>query len=99
MEEIGTASLLWDIRYRESGTEKFLIKEDFFHGWLKELVIDKEVTSVTFYGIAFIRGRELREKQIYEEALTKTEFMNVTDAWIDDRKKRIGIRPNCFSYT
>ena len=52
-----------------------------------------EVDSITFYGMGFTDsvGSIAHEKRIYEETLPKTEFMNVTNAWVEERKKKIGI--------
>jgi hypothetical protein len=37
------------------------------------------------------------EKRIYEETLTKAEFMNVTNGWIEERKSRSALSyPNRF---
>ena len=92
-QPITSVSLLWDIRYQESGEAKFRIEADFFYKTLQELMKGIEVDSITFYGMGFTDsvGGIAYEKRVYEEALTKAEFMNVTNAWIEERKKKIGI--------
>ena len=49
--------------------------------------------SITFYGIGFTDsvGGITQEKRIHEETLTKAEFINVTNGWIEERKTQIGI--------
>ena len=92
-QPITSVSLLWDIRYQEGGEPKFRIEADFFYKTLQELVKGVEVDSITFYGMGFTDSVDgiAHEKRIYEELLTKTEFMKITDAWIEERKKQIGI--------
>jgi hypothetical protein len=92
-QPITSVSLLWDIRYQESGEPKFKIEADFFFKTLQEFVKGIEVDSITFYGMGFTDsvGGIAHEKRIYEETLTKAEFMNVTNGWIEERKRQIGI--------
>jgi hypothetical protein len=92
-QPITSVSLLWDIRYRESDEPKFRIEADFFFKTLQEFIKGIEVESITFYALGFTDslGGIAHEKRIYEETLSKAEFMNVTSAWIEKRKEKIGI--------
>jgi hypothetical protein len=92
-QPITSVSLLWDIRYQEAGEPKFRIEADFFFKTLQDFVNGIEVDSITFYGMGFTDsvGGIAHERRIYEEILTKSDFMNVTNAWIEERKKKIGI--------
>ena len=93
MNQITSVSLLWDIRYRESGEPKFRIEADYYLKPLQEFVNRVDVTSITFYAMGFtdsVRGIS-HEKRIYDETLAEAEFMEITNAWIEDRKKKIGI--------
>jgi hypothetical protein len=90
---VTTAFLLWDIRFREDGEEKFIIKEDFFFEWLQQFTKDKDVTSITFYanGMSEPVVGESYERRIYEETLTAEEFAKVNQTWLQERKKKIGV--------
>ena len=92
-QPITSVSLLWDIRYQESGETKFRIEADYFLKPLQKFVNQVDAISITFYAEGFTDsvGGISHERRIYEETLTKAEFMDVTNAWIEDRKKTIGI--------
>lgn len=93
--KITSIFLMWDVRYSEDGEEKFRIEQDYMLTNLQEFVKDKEITSITFYakGLTERVGNKSYEGRIHEEALTKEEFLEVNRAWLDARKRQLGILP------
>lgn len=91
--KITTIFLMWDIRYLENGEEKIRIEQDYMVQNLQEFVKDKEVTSITFYakGLTERVGNKSYESRIHEESVSKEDFLQVNRAWLDERKKILGI--------
>lgn len=91
--KITTIFLLWNIRYNEAGDEQFKIGEDYMWKYLQQFIKDKDVTSITFYakGLTERVDNKAYEGHIYEETLTKEEFLQVNEGWLDARKRKLGI--------
>jgi hypothetical protein len=73
------------VRYKEEGEIKFRIEQDFSFPSFQSFVKDKDVVSITFYANGMIDpvGHISHEKRIYEEQLTKEEFLQVNRGWLE----------------
>lgn len=80
---------VWRVEYLESGEIKSKSFNWYNFEGLKTFVVEHEVTLVVFNatGLAESPARRVTNKNVYEETVPKEEVVNLSQAWVEKRRK------------